>query len=103
MSGLEAQISGEAQTHMLDELQYSLPAAATYVQKREEVFWSSGACTAKNDLTRCSFAIGIVIHNGSDFVNAFMPFQNHRRSVRILPCYCEASNVAHVFVVLEEK
>ena len=44
MSGLEASIAG-TDTHMLGELSYSLPPSAQFVQKRESVFWSSGANT----------------------------------------------------------
>ena len=42
MSGLEASIAG-AETHMLGELSYALPASAQYMKKRESVYWSSGA------------------------------------------------------------
>ena len=41
-SGLEASIAG-TQTHMLDELSFTLPASAQYMNKREEIYWTSGA------------------------------------------------------------
>jgi hypothetical protein len=41
-SGLEASIAG-AETHMLGELSYALPASAQYMKKREEIYWTSGA------------------------------------------------------------
>ena len=41
-SGLEASIAG-AETHMLGELSYALPASAQYMKKREELYWTSGA------------------------------------------------------------
>ena len=41
-SGLEASIAG-AETHMLGELSYALPASAQYMKKREDFFWSGAA------------------------------------------------------------
>ena len=41
-SGLEASIAG-AETHMLGELSYALPASAQYMKKREKIYRNSGA------------------------------------------------------------
>ena len=41
-SSLEASIAG-AETHMLSEFSYALPASAQYMKKREEIYWTPGA------------------------------------------------------------